>query len=75
MQKMQVFEVLTKIAGRDGKYSPSIGPKYFEPSKLFWSGLIHFGWVQIILVRFKLDFSGLFFIILGRSPRYIVTTE
>jgi hypothetical protein len=31
--------------------------------KLFWWGLNCFGQVQIILVRFKIDFSGLIFII------------
>ena len=42
---------------------PSIGPKLFwtiqtvfDGYKLFWSGPNHFGQVQIILVRFKLDF-------------------
>ena len=30
----------------------------FGPSKLFWTGTNCFGWVQIILVRFILDFSG-----------------
>ena len=32
---------------------------YFGPSKLFWSCSNCFGRVQIILVRFKLYFSGL----------------
>jgi hypothetical protein len=34
-----------------------------EEYKLFWSGPNRFGQVQIILVSFKLDFSGIFFII------------
>ena len=49
---------------------PSIGPKIFwtvqivlDRFKLFWSCPNRFGWVQIILVRYELDFSGLFFII------------
>ena len=35
----------------------------FGLSKLFWTGTNCFGQVQIILVMFKLDFSGLIFII------------
>ena len=34
---------------------------YFGLSKLFCTGANCFGQVQIILVRFKLDFSGLIF--------------
>ena len=48
----------------------SIGPKWFwtnqivlDGYKLFWLGPNHFGRVQIIFERFKLDFSGLTFII------------
>ena len=47
---------------------PSIGPKLFWTvqivlvgSKLFWSDQNRFGWFQIILVKFKLDFSRLNF--------------
>jgi hypothetical protein len=47
---------------------PSIGPKWFwniqivlNSYKLFWSDPNCFGQVQIILVRFKLDFYGLVF--------------
>ena len=49
---------------------PSIGPKLFwivqiilDRYKSFWLGPNHFGRIQIIFVMFKLDFSGLFFII------------
>ena len=35
----------------------------FEGYKVFWSGPNHFGQVRIILVRFKLDFYRLIFII------------
>ena len=49
---------------------PSIDPKWFwtvqivlDGYKLFWSGPNRFGRVRIILVRFKLGFSGLIFII------------
>ena len=49
---------------------PFMSPKRFwtvqivlDGYKLFWSGPNHFGRVQIILVRFKFDFSGLIFVI------------
>ena len=49
---------------------PSMGTKGFwtvqivlEGYKLFWSGANCFGRIQIILARFKLDFSGIIFII------------
>ena len=50
---------------------PSLSPKlrnYFGLSKLFWIGTNCFGQVQIILVMFKLDFSGLIFMI-WTSPK------
>ena len=55
--------------------------KIFGPSKLFWlgtnyklfrSGTNRFGRVQIILVRFKLDFSGLIFIIYSGRVQIIL---
>ena len=36
-------------------------PNCFVVPKSLWSGPNHFGWVQIILVWFKSDFSGLIF--------------
>ena len=47
------------------KFCPSMGPKWYDfvPSKLLWTGTNCFVQVQIILVRLKLDFSGLIFII------------
>ena len=67
-----LFEVL--ISGLylsvNAMVCPSIGLKLFwtvqivlDVYKLFWLGPYCFGRVQIILVRFKLDFSGLIFII------------
>jgi hypothetical protein len=61
---------------------PSIGPKWFwtvqivlDLSKLFWSCPNRFGRVQIILVRYKLDFSGLFFLLLGTVPNDLDPTK
>ena len=49
---------------------PSIGPKWFrtiqidlDGYKLFWLGPNYFGQVQIILIRFKLDFYDIVFTI------------
>ena len=56
---------------------PSMGPKWFWTDQIilveyqsFWTGPICFGRVQIILVRFKSDFSTLIFIIWTR-PKWI----
>ena len=40
-----------------------------DGSKLFWSGPNRFVWVQIILVMFKLDFSGMIFMIWTRTKQ------
>ena len=56
---------------------PSISAKLFWTVQFFlscpndWSGPNHFGWVQIILVRFKSDFSGLNFMI-WTKPQWLL---
>ena len=57
------FGTLFMILVRGYDKVTSIGPKHFGLSKLFWTGANCFDWGQIILFRFKLDFSILIVII------------
>ena len=66
--KVKDIKSLTKIVeedkGESGEWPcPSRGQNDFGPSKLFKTGTNRFELVQIVLFRFKLDFSGLVFII------------